>query len=197
MDSFHIISWVVLSFFIGSVPFGFLFVLLKGKGDIRNFGSGNIGATNVARAGGSRLGIATLVCDLGKGALAVYLVQLWGLPDLIFAAAFSSVLGHIFTPWLKFEGGKGVATLCGSLAVASPKLLFLVLLIFIGCFLSTRIVSLASIAATLSLPLFSLIFWNLTDTNFWLITLLSTIVVLKHRTNITRLLNNEEPTFHF
>lgn len=197
MLSFSLWSWIVFGFLLGSIPFGYLFVSMKGKGDIRNFGSGNIGATNVARAGGSSLGVLTLLCDLAKGSLAVALVKNWGQSDWVFWVALSSVLGHIFTPWLKFKGGKGVATLCGALLMASSKLLLLVLLVFIVCFVFTRIVSLSSITAVLSLPLFAFYLFESLDINFLLIVILSLIIIVKHRSNIDRLLKKEEPTFHF
>ncbi len=187
---------MVVAFFLGSIPFGYLFVYWKGKGDIRNFGSGNIGATNVSRAGGTLLGILTLLCDLLKGSLAVLLVKTWAQSDWVFAAMLLSVLGHIYTPWLKFKGGKGVATLCGALLVASPKLLLLGLLVFIGVFLLSRIVSLSSIAAAAALPIFSLYLLRPFGIPFFLILFLSLIIIIKHRSNIDRLIRKEEPTFH-
>ncbi|MFM8234489.1 MAG: glycerol-3-phosphate 1-O-acyltransferase PlsY [Holophagaceae bacterium] len=196
MDFSPIFLWMVVAFFLGSIPFGYLFVYWKGKGDIRNFGSGNIGATNVSRAGGTLLGILTLLCDLLKGSLAVLLVKTWAQSDWVFAAMLLSVLGHIYTPWLKFKGGKGVATLCGALLVASPKLLLLGLLVFIGVFLLSRIVSLSSIAAASALPIFSLYLLRPFGIPFFLILFLSLIIIIKHRSNIDRLIRKEEPTFH-
>jgi|OM-RGC.v1.016734812 glycerol-3-phosphate acyltransferase PlsY len=196
MDFSPIFLWMVVAFFLGSIPFGYLFVYWKGKGDIRNFGSGNIGATNVSRAGGTLLGILTLLCDLLKGSLAVLLVKTWAQSDWVFAAMLLSVLGHIYTPWLKFKGGKGVATLCGALLVASPKLLLLGLLVFIGVFLLSRIVSLSSIAAAAALPIFSLYLLRPFGIPFFLILFLSLIIIIKHRSNIDRLIRKEEPTFH-
>lgn len=197
MHSSPFFPWMILAFLLGSIPFGYLLVFLKGKGDIRNFGSGNIGATNVARAGGSLLGILTLGCDLSKGVLAVLLVKTWGHPDWVFWATLSCVLGHIFTPWLKFKGGKGVATLCGALVIASSNLLLAALFVFFVFFFITRIVSLSSIAAAFSLPLFTAYLFDSLGTDFWLIVLLSLLIIVKHRSNIDRLLKKEEPTFHF
>ena len=107
---------IILAFFIGSIPTGYLLNKYSGYGDIRKVGSGNIGATNVLRHSGKLLGLLTLLIDIGKGFLAlVYLHNIYGFgePEAIFIIGSSVVLGHIFSPWLKFKGGKGVATMLG------------------------------------------------------------------------------------
>ncbi len=173
-------------YFLGSFPFGLLLARLAGLGDIRSIGSGNIGATNVLRTGRKGLAAATLLLDGGKGAGAVLLAGLWG-PDPQLMAALGAVLGHIFPLWLRFRGGKGVATALGvllalawqaGLAACATWLLVAGLL---------RYASLAALLALAAAPLYIWLFTR--DLQLVeLIAVLAALVWIRHRVNIARLL---------
>lgn len=191
--------WVIaLAYVLGSIPFGYLLVRVFRKQDIRSQGSGNIGATNVARSGAKGLGVATLLLDIGKGLLAVELGRhvAGGSYDLAAWAALAAVVGHIFPLWLGFRGGKGVATGLGVFLGLVPQAAALVFLVFLGIFLLTRFVSLASIAGAGTFPLFGFHFVHARTPavvcSFLLIPLL---IILKHHGNIRRLLNGTESRF--
>jgi len=195
------IPWFItlaLAYLLGSIPFGYILVKIFRKQDIRATGSGNIGATNVARSGAKSLAIATLLLDLGKAYLAVKLAQhiLPGSYDLAVAAAVAAILGHIFPVWLRFHGGKGVASALGVfLALTWPSALAAVI-IFVVLFLITRYVSLASIVAAVCLPLFAFHFVHvrtpLVTAGFLFIPLL---IIIKHHQNIRRLISGTENRF--
>jgi glycerol-3-phosphate acyltransferase PlsY len=194
-------AWVVLGYLLGSIPFGYLLVRLTGGGDIRFKGSGNIGATNVARTSGWSIGVATLLLDTAKGFLAVWLTEHFTGGNIRFMmfAGFAAILGHVFPVWLKFEGGKGVATAMGVfLAICWPALaaavfLFLLVAVF------WRYVSLASISAAAALPLLVYLLYapgHAPPTAVSVCSLLAAVVVIvKHRDNIERLLAGTEPRF--
>jgi len=189
---------IPVAYLLGSIPFGYLLVRIFKKQDIRSFGSGNIGATNVARTGAKGLGIATLLLDLGKAYAAVSIARHLapGDYDLAVAAAIAAILGHCFPVWLRFHGGKGVASALGVfLALTWPSALA-ILAVFLVIVLLTRYVSLASIIAAASLPLFAFHFVSLRTpmaiTGFLLIPL---IIILKHHANIRRLLAGTESRF--
>lgn len=194
-------GWVVLGYLLGSIPFGYLLVRLTGGGDIRFKGSGNIGATNVARTSGWSIGVATLLLDTAKGFLAVWLTEHFTGGNIRFMmfAGFAAILGHVFPVWLKFEGGKGVATAMGVfLAICWPALAAAVFLfLLVGVF--WRYVSLASISAAAALPLLVYLLYapgHAPPTAVSVCTLLSAVVVIvKHRDNIERLLAGTEPRF--
>ena len=193
--------WLIsipLAYLLGSVPFGYLLVRIFRKQDIRATGSGNIGATNVARSGAKGLGIATLLLDLGKAFAAVKIAQhvAPGNYDLAVAAAVAAILGHVFPVWLGFRGGKGVASALGVfLALTWPSALA-ILGIFLVVFLITRYVSLASIIAAATFPLFAFYFvpfrTPIVIAGFLFIPLL---VIVKHHENIRRLLSGTESRF--
>jgi acyl phosphate:glycerol-3-phosphate acyltransferase len=192
---------IALGYLLGSIPFGYLLVRATGGGDIRFIGSGNIGATNVARASGWAVGVATLLLDAAKGFLAVWLAQRFSNGNIRFMmfAGFAAIVGHVFPVWLKFEGGKGVATALGVfLAICWPALaaavfLFLLVVVF------WRYVSLASISAAASLPLLVYLLYaprHAPPTAVSVSTLLAAVlVIVKHRDNIERLLAGTEPRF--
>ena len=189
---------IPVAYLLGSIPFGYLLVRIFKKQDIRSFGSGNIGATNVARTGAKGLGIATLLLDLGKAYAAVSIARHLapGDYDLAVAAAIAAILGHCFPVWLRFHGGKGVASALGVfLALTWPSALA-ILAVFLVIVLLTRYVSLASIIAAVSFPLFGFHFVSLRTpmviTGFLLIPL---IIILKHHANIRRLLAGTESRF--
>ncbi len=178
-------------YFLGAIPFGLLLARLAGLGDIRGIGSGNIGATNVLRTGRKGLAAATLLLDGGKGAGAVLLAGLWG-PDLQLMAALGAVLGHIFPLWLRFRGGKGVATALGvllALAWQAGLAACATWLLVAGLLRYSSLASLLSLAAA---PLYIWLFTR--DLQLVeLIAVLAALVWIRHRVNITRLLKGEEP----
>jgi len=189
---------IPLAYLLGSIPFGYLLVRIFRKQDIRATGSGNIGATNVARSGAKGLGLATLALDLGKAWLAVFLAQRLGasLPNPYDLAVAAGILGHVFPVWLGFRGGKGVASGLGVfLALTWPSALA-ILAVFLVVFLLTRFVSLASIVAAAAFPLFGFHFVALQTpiviAGFLFIPLL---IIVKHHQNIRRLLAGTESRF--
>src|SRR5215831_18514306 len=202
----------VIAYLLGSIPFGYLLVRIFRGQDIRQTGSGNIGATNVARSGAKGLGIATLALDALKGALAV------GLADLIAGskynlcgdffqhpcapalrlmsvAAICAVLGHVFPVWLRFKGGKGVATALGAFCVLFPKVILVSLVIFILVVAITRYVSLGSILGAIAFPVAAYFMQNADWGSLFLASGVSLIIVLKHHQNISRLLAGTENRF--
>jgi len=184
----------LVSYLLGSVPFGYLlFRSTEGK-DIRSFGSGNIGATNVYRK--SRLGgILTLVLDAGKGYLAVLLAGwLGGSSGWQAAAAVFAIIGHVFTIWLRFKGGKGVATGCGAYLALSPPALLTTLGLFILILLLTRYISAASIVATALFPIWAYLYREPASL-IWGAVLGAVLIIIKHHQNIRRLLSGTENKF--
>jgi glycerol-3-phosphate acyltransferase PlsY len=201
-----LVLWIVtlaLAYLIGSIPTGYLLVRTFRNEDIRETGSGNIGATNVARSGAKGLGIATLLLDALKGFVAViiaqHIAQATGFPngyELEAVAGLFAVLGHIFPVWLGFRGGKGVATAAGVFAAMMPLTTLICVGIFLVVFLLTRYVSLASIIGAVSLALLCVAFDSrhrpIVDFVYIAMPLL---VVAKHNGNISRLLAHTEPKF--
>ena len=183
---------VALSYLLGSIPFGYLLVRgLRGK-DVRQTGSGNIGATNVSRTSPT-LGFVTLLLDGLKGAGAVLLAAhlFPGNTKLEAVAALFAILGHVFPWWLKFRGGKGVATGTGAFLVLVPKAALVAMAIFAVIFLLFRYVSLASMAMFVALPLAAW-FFGLVPSVLIIVVVASALVVAKHHENIQRLLNGCE-----
>ena len=185
-------------YLLGSIPFGLLLTQAAGIGDIRKMGSGNIGATNVLRTGNKALAAATLLLDALKGVVAVLMCGLVGLPAAA-AAAVGAVLGHMFPVWLRFKGGKGVATSAGVVFGLMPLAVVIVFLIWVLVFEITRYVSVASIAAALALPVTValLMHWQIIEGIglFYFSALLAILVVWSHRTNFSRLLKGTEQRF--
>ncbi len=193
-----------VAYLLGSIPFGFLLVLLFRKQDIRAQGSGNIGATNVVRSGAKGLGALTFLLDAGKGAasvlLAEYLARNAGaitLENAAILAGFCAMVGHIFPIWLRFKGGKGVATALGVFLALSPWAAVVALGLFLVVFLLSRYVSLASIFAAIALPFLTLLLSPAAHTNFFRIVVFccSALVIAKHKANIIRLANGSEYRF--
>jgi glycerol-3-phosphate acyltransferase PlsY len=180
------------AFLCGSIPFGLLLVKLAGKGDVRAHGSGNIGATNVSRVGGKTLGIVTLLLDILKGFLPVFLARQAGLGDgALSLVALAAVLGHVFTPWLKFQGGKGVATALGVALAFRASMVVPPLAVFLVLVLAFRYVSLGSVAAAAALPATLLMRGGPVAVVLpW--TALALLVIVKHHDNIRRLLKGTE-----
>jgi glycerol-3-phosphate acyltransferase PlsY len=195
------------AYLLGSIPFGYLLVRIIYGSDVRQSGSGNIGATNVSRTSPA-LGVVTLLLDALKGTAAVALVLLWvhGTRQLAFAAAFASICGHMFPVWLGFRGGKGVATGLGSFALLTPKAVLIAIAIFVAVVVAFRWVALGSVVASASLPPLA---WALGEAHrtsgasgvlnrsqplLW-ITCAAVLIVLKHHGNIRRMLARSEPRF--
>ena len=185
------------SYLLGSIPFGYLLVRIFRKQDIRQTGSGNIGATNVSRTS-PVLGVLTLLLDAAKGLAAVSLTRALfpGQTTLLGLAAFLAIVGHMFPLWLKFHGGKGVATGLGAFAVIVPKAILAMIALFIALFLVFRYVSLASI---LTAALFPLLAWVLYPRNLSqmmaAIVASSLLIVGRHHQNLHRLFAGTEPRF--
>lgn len=181
-------------YLLGAFPTGFLVSKLYGV-DIAHQGSGNVGATNVARVVGKRAGILTLVIDACKGALGVALAS-WivGEPWFVGEASFAVVLGHCFSIPTVLKGGKGVATALGVISVLYPSSSIVALVVFGGVFAMWRIVSLAAIAATLLVPVWALV-TNASDAVSTSLMLIAALIVMRHEQNIRRLIEGREPTF--
>ena len=193
--------WLIsipLAYLLGSIPFGYVLVRIFRKQDIRATGSGNIGATNVARSGAKGLAIATLLLDLGKAFVAVKIAQHIAPAnyDLAVAAAVAALLGHCFPVWLGFRGGKGVASALGVFLALTPISALALLVLFIVVFAFTRYVSLASIVAAAAFPIFGFHFvpfrTPIVIAGFLFIPLL---IIVKHHQNIRRLLSGNENRF--
>jgi glycerol-3-phosphate acyltransferase PlsY len=193
--------WLIsipIAYLLGSIPFGYLLVRFFRKEDIRAIGSGNIGATNVARSGAKGLGILTLLLDCLKGVAAVMIAKhiAPGNLDLAACAAVAAILGHVFPVWLGFRGGKGIATALGVfLALSWPTALCALGIFTIVTFL-TRYVSLASILGAATLPIFMYFLQPYHSPVFLTATIfISVLCILKHSANIARLKNGTESKF--
>ena len=181
---------LLVGYLLGSIPFGLLLTRMAGKGDIRDIGSGNIGATNVLRSGSKKLAALTLLLDAAKGAAAVLIAQMvW--PDAVRFAAAGALIGHLFPAWLKFKGGKGVATFLGILVPLLPVAALIYALVWIGLLLTVRISSVAGMAAAASAPVTALV---LRDQQTYLMLLaFALLVIWRHNENIRRLFAGTEP----
>ncbi len=182
---------LAIGYLLGSIPFGLLITSLAGKGDIRKIGSGNIGATNVLRTGNRWAAAATLLLDAGKGAAAVLLARMWFGDIAALFAALGAFLGHIFPVWLRFKGGKGVATFLGvTLSLYWPAGL-LVAATWLATALIWRISSLAALVGAALSTLYMLL---LGRPDYAVLTgVLTVLILLMHRENIARLIKGEEP----
>jgi len=201
MTPLAIVACAILAYLLGSIPTGYLMARAKGI-DIRTVGSGNIGATNVFRALGKVPGIITLVIDCAKGVVAVLLVppvaarafSVEQTPALALVSALAVILGHNYTCWLKFKGGKGIATSAGALLGLAWLATLICLGVWVLVFLAGRYVSLASIAAAVALPI-AVFFTQKTGPLFYLSLALAALAIWRHRANIRRLCNGTENRF--
>ena len=192
---FFLLCAMAFAYGCGSIPTGELIGRQLGIA-VRKAGSGNIGATNVARTAGKTAGILTLVGDIAKGLLPVLIVRWLGMADIVQAGtAFAAVLGHTFSLFLGFSGGKGVATGLGVFLGLAPQAILLALLPFLLCFAVTRIVSLSSLAATLTTPL-CLALLSYPRVYSVAGSLIALLIVVRHRENIVRLWKGEEMPFN-
>jgi acyl phosphate:glycerol-3-phosphate acyltransferase len=181
---------IVLGYLLGSIPFGVLLTRFFGAGDLRQIGSGNIGATNVLRTGRKGLAAATLLLDLAKGAAAVLLAD-WLFPGTAVLAGMGAFFGHCYPVWLRFRGGKGVATLMGIVVALHWPSGLVYAAVWLALLAALRISSLAGITAAISAPV-SAAFWGRFDLVLPLLAL-AMVVLWKHRDNIDRLLSGTEP----
>ncbi len=179
---------IIISYAMGSIPFGFLLTKLFLKKDIRDIGSGNIGATNALRSGNKLIGYSTLFLDIFKSILPVLYIKL-NFSDLVYISALSVFLGHVFPVWLKFKGGKGVATYVGIIFSLNISYFLVFGITWILIFLISKYSSLASLVATLSIPIY-LFFTNGNQVIFFGIMFI--LIFYTHRENIKRLKNKEE-----
>lgn len=193
----------VMAYLLGSIPFGLLLAKLFGAGDVRKAGSGNIGATNVARVAGTVAGVFTLALDAAKGALAVQLAGRWSENSAtwMIVAALAVLLGHCFPVWLRFKGGKGVATAAGIFLMLSAWAFLCGLGVFILIVVFWRYVSLGSIAAAAAMPLLIYFLWAPHHAPPPVVTFgtlaITLIIVYKHDANLQRLVQGNEPKFSF
>lgn len=195
----------VLSYFIGSIPSGYLVARSQGV-DIRQHGSRNIGATNVLRVMGKKWGYLVFLCDSSKGFLAVklgFLIAAHSLQSPVLGgviAAIACILGHNYTLWLGFKGGKGIATSGGVILALFPiAVICCIAIVWVIVFYSSKYVSLASIAAAVALPFSVFLFVPKTETEFWVVfgfsLLVGLLAVWRHQSNIVRLMNGTETRF--
>ena len=186
-----------IGYFLGSIPFGYLLVKAFRGTDVRTTGSGNIGATNVARMS-KGLGVVTLFLDAAKGLGAVLIASVLypGNAVLPFVAGFAAVAGHVFSIWLRFRGGKGVATGLGGFALLTPKSIVLALLVFLLVLAIFRLVALGSVVASTTLPFSALLLHEgERPTGIVLLAATAVLIIIKHHTNIARMLNHTEAKF--
>jgi glycerol-3-phosphate acyltransferase PlsY len=197
--------WIITlttAYLLGSIPFGYLLVRFVRQEDVRDTGSGNIGATNVARAGGTTLGIFTLLLDALKGFIAVFLVMQFapntvhGPSTLAIAAAVAAVVGHVFPVWLGFRGGKGIATALGVFIALVPLVALASVGVFALIVVTTRLVSLGSILAAVAIPFLALLLVPHRSKELLIgLSFISLLSIVKHHANIVRLLQGKESRF--
>ena len=194
----------VLSYLLGSIPFGYLLVRIFRGEDVRRSGSGNVGATNVVRKS-PLLGVFTLLLDAGKGTVAVVLSYLLAgsldagppISQQLAIAGLFAVIGHVFPVWLKFRGGKGVATGLGSFVLLAPKAMLIAVVIFIAVVLLSRYVSLGSIIAVAAFPILALMIrqFSVPLSTVGLMSIAPALIIVRHHENIRRLLAGTENRF--
>ena len=185
----QLLAALVFGYLLGSIPFGLLITRAAGLGDVRNIGSGNIGATNVLRTGNKGLAALTLVLDALKGTTAVLIAGIYG-PELALVAGFGAFLGHLFPVWLGFKGGKGVATYLGVLAGLAWKVALVFAAVWLAVAFIMRYSSLAALVASVAVPL-TLFYLGRIDYAV-LFAVMTVIVFIKHRANVSRLLAGTE-----
>jgi len=186
-----VLEALVLGYLLGSIPFGLLFALASGGGDVRKIGSGGIGATNVLRTGKYGAAAATLVFDAAKGAVAILIARhFWG-ESAGLIAALAALLGHLFPVWLGFKGGKGVATAFGILLALYWPVGLMAAATWLAVAIVTRISSLSALVTAVAAPVYMILSHQ---TEYAVVTtVIAMLVIFMHRANIRRLLNGEEP----
>ena len=179
----------IICYLLGSIPFGFIFTKIFLKKDIRDIGSGNIGATNALRTGNKLIGYSTLFFDIIKAVIPIIYIKIY-FPELLFIGSLCAFLGHVFPIWLKFKGGKGVATYVGILFAINIYLGLVFILFWLITFGLSRFSSLSSLIASISIPVYLLILAQFDQVFFF--TIMFVLIFFTHRENIKRLINKEE-----
>ena len=185
----ELIIIILTSYLMGSIPFGLILTKIFLNKDIRKIGSGNIGATNVLRAGNKIVGYLTLILDVLKAIIPIIYIKL-NYPDLIYVSSLSVFLGHVFSVWLKFKGGKGVATYVGILFCINYFLGIIFVISWLIIFIISKFSSLGSILSSLIIPIY--IFLNSDYNNEYFFVIMFVLILFTHRENVKRLINKEE-----
>ena len=185
----ELIIIISISYLMGSIPFGLILTKIFLKKDIRKVGSGNIGATNVLRTGNKRIGYLTLILDVLKAVIPVLYIK-FKFPELVYISSLLVFIGHVFPAWLKFKGGKGVATYVGILFSINYILGLVFAFSWLIIFFISKYSSLGSILATLLIPIF--IFFNPNYENEYFFVIMFVLILFTHRENVKRLINKEE-----
>lgn len=186
-----LILWAVIGYLLGSIPFGIVITRMLGLGDLRQIGSGNIGATNVLRTGNKPAALATLLLDSGKGAIAVLLARALAGDGAALIAGAAVFLGHLYPVWLSFKGGKGVATFLGTLLALDWRLGLGACAIWLATALVTRISSLSALVAAALSPLVA--FWLDGPRLALVVAFMAVLIFIRHRANIARIRTGTEP----
>jgi glycerol-3-phosphate acyltransferase PlsY len=189
MLNFELFLIILISYLFGSIPFGLLLTKIFLKKDIREIGSGNIGATNVLRAGNKILGYSTLVLDILKAVLPILYIKFF-MNDYLYISALSIFIGHVFPIWLKFKGGKGVASYLGILCCLDIFTALIFGIVWISIFILFKFSSLSSLLASLAIPIFHF-FYN-SNSDYYFYFMMFILIFFTHRENIKRLRNNTE-----
>ena len=189
MLNFELFLIILVSYLFGSIPFGLLLTKIFLKKDIREIGSGNIGATNVLRSGNKILGYSTLVLDILKAVLPILYIKFF-MNDYLYISALSIFIGHVFPIWLKFKGGKGVASYLGILCCLDIFTALIFGVVWISVFMLFKFSSLSSLLASLSIPIFHF-FYN-SNSDYYFYFMMFILIFFTHRENIKRLRNNTE-----
>ena len=189
MLNFELFLIILISYLFGSIPFGLLLTKIFLKKDIREIGSGNIGATNVLRAGNKILGYSTLALDILKAVLPILYIKFF-MNDYLYVSALSIFIGHVFPIWLKFKGGKGVASYLGILCCLDIFTALIFGVVWISIFVLFKFSSLSSLLASLTIPIFQF-FYN-SNSDYYFYFMMFILIFFTHRENIKRLRNNTE-----
>ena len=189
MLNFELFLIILVSYLFGSIPFGLLLTKIFLKKDIREIGSGNIGATNVLRSGNKILGYSTLVLDILKAVLPILYIKFF-MNDYLYISALSIFIGHVFPIWLKFKGGKGVASYLGILCCLDIFTALIFGVVWISIFVLFKFSSLSSLLASLTIPIFHF-FYN-SNSDYYFYFMMFILIFFTHRENIKRLRNNTE-----
>ena len=189
MLNFELFLVILVSYLFGSIPFGLLLTKIFLKKDIREIGSGNIGATNVLRSGNKILGYSTLVLDILKAVLPILYIKFF-MNDYLYISALSIFIGHVFPIWLKFKGGKGVASYLGILCCLDIFTALIFGVVWISIFILFKFSSLSSLLASLTIPIFQFFYNSSSDYYFYFMMFI--LIFFTHRENIKRLRNNTE-----
>jgi len=185
----ELILVISISYLMGSIPFGLILTKFFLKKDIREIGSGNIGATNVFRTGNKLIGYSTLILDVLKAVIPVLYIK-FNFPELVYISSLSAFIGHVFPIWLKFKGGKGVATYVGILFSINYFLGIIFIVSWLIIFFISKYSSLGSILSALLIPIF--IFLNSSHENEYFFIIMFVLILYTHRENVKRLINKEE-----